>query len=87
MDTKLNFTDTTPPKDITNLLMTRDEFDFTSTYYYSTRKMERQEKLQKLTSFLSKRNIPVTDAIRKDIDALKEEVKYYESKSIIGNTK
>lgn len=67
--------------------MTKDEFDFTSTYYYSTRKMEVQEELQKLTSFLSKHNIPLTDAIKKDIDTLKDQIKFYESKSIIGTNK
>jgi hypothetical protein len=80
METKLDITDTTTPKDITKLLMTKDEFDFTSTYYYSTRKMEVQEEVQKLTAFLSKHNIPVTDAIKKDIAALKEQIKFYESK-------
>jgi arginine repressor len=87
METKLDITDTTTPKDITKLLMTKDEFDFTSTYYYSTRKMEVQEELQKLTSFLSKHNIPVTDAIKKDIAVLKDQIKFYESKSIIGTNK
>lgn len=67
--------------------MSKDEFDFTSTYYYEIRKMEVQEELQKLMSFLDKHNIPVTDSIRKDIDELKGRVKYYEGKSIIGNNK
>lgn len=31
--------------------MSKDEFDFTSTYYYEIRKMEVQEELQKLMSF------------------------------------
>jgi transcriptional regulator with XRE-family HTH domain len=87
LDTKPEITDTTTPKDITKLLMTKDEFDFTSTYYYSTRKMEIQEELQKLTSFLSKHNIPVIETIKKDIDSLKDQIKFYESKSIIGTNK
>jgi hypothetical protein len=87
LDIKPEITDTTTPKDITKLLMTKDEFDFTSTYYYSTRKVEIQEELQKLTSFLSKHNIPVTDAIKRDIDTLKDQIKFYESKSIIGTNK
>ena len=67
--------------------MTKDEFDFTSTYYYGIRKMEVQEELQKLTAFLDKHNILITDSIKKDMDELKSRIKYYEGKSIIGNNK
>ena len=50
--------------------------------------MEVQEELQKLTAFLDKHNIPISDSIKKDIDELKGRIKYYyESKSIIGNNK
>ena len=56
-------------------------------YYYGIRKMEVQEELQKLTAFLDKHNIPISDSIKKDIDELKGRVKYYEGKSIIGNNK
>ena len=65
--------------------MTKDEFDFTSTYYYSLRKAEVQEELQKLTSFLNRHNIDMTDSIRKEVEELKEQIRYYEGKSIIGN--
>ena len=74
-------------KYISSLLVTKDEFDFTSTYYYGIRKMEVQEELQKLTAFLDKHNIPISDSIKKDIDELKGRIKYYEGKSIIGNNK
>lgn len=87
LDTKLKVTDKTTPKDITKLLMTKDEFDFTSTYYYANRKMEAQEELQKLNSFLDKHSIKITDSIKKDIEDLKSQIKYYESKSIIGTKK
>ena len=84
---KIEITDKTTPKDISKLLMTKDEFDFTSTYYYGIRKMEIQEELQKLSSFIDKHNISVTDAIKSDIQELKDKIKYYESKSIIGTNK
>ena len=58
-----------------------------STYYYGIQKMEVQEELQKLTAFLDKHNIPISDSIKKDIDELKGRIKYYENKSIIGNNK
>lgn len=87
LETKIEITDKTTPKDISKLLMTRDEFDFTSTYYYGIRKMEIQEELQKFSSFIDKHNIPVTDAIKSDIQELKDKIKYYESKSIIGTNK
>lgn len=87
LETKIDITDSTTPKDISKLLMTKDEFDFTSTYYYSIRKMEMQEELQKLSSFIDKHNITVTDAIKSDMQELKDKIKYYESKSIIGTNK
>ena len=87
LETDVHITDKTTPKDVARVLMTKDEFDFTSTYYYGIRKMEVQEELQKLTAFLDKHNIPISDSIKKDIDELKGRVKYYEGKSIIGNNK
>lgn len=87
LESAITITDKTTPKDVARVLMSKDEFDFTSTYYYGIRKMEVQEELQKLMSFLDKHNIPVTDSIKKDIDELKGRVKYYEGKSIIGNNK
>lgn len=87
LESEITITDKTTPKDVARVLMSKDEFDFTSTYYYGIRKMEVQEELQKLMSFLDKHNIPVTDSIKKDIDELKGRVKYYEGKSIIGNNK
>ena len=87
LETDVHITDKTTPKDVARVLMTKDEFDFTSTYYYGIRKMEVQEELQKLTAFLDKHNIPISDSIKKDIDELKGRIKYYESKSIIGNNK
>lgn len=87
LESEITITDKTIPKDVARILMSKDEFDFTSTYYYGIRKMEVQEELQKLMSFLDKHNIPVTDSIKKDIDELKGRVKYYEAKSIIGNNK
>lgn len=68
LDKDLKVTDKTTPKDITKRLMTKDEFDFTSTYYYSLRKAEVQEELQKLTSFLERHDIDMTDLIRKEVD-------------------
>ena len=87
LETDIHITDKTTPKDVARVLMTKDEFDFTSTYYYGIRKMEVQEELQKLTAFLDKHNIPISDSIKKDIDELKDRIKYYEGKSIIGNNK
>lgn len=87
LETKIKITDKTTPKDISKLLMTKDEFDFTSTYYYSIKKAEVQEELQKLSSFMGKHNIPITESIKRDIQELKEQIKYYESKSIIGTNK
>lgn len=87
LETDIHITDKTTPKDVARVLMTKDEFDFTSTYYYGIRKMEVQEELQKLTAFLDKHNIPISDSIKKDIDELKGRIKYYEGKSIIGNNK
>ena len=87
LETDIHITDKTTPKDVARVLMTKDEFDFTSTYYYGIRKMEVQEVLQKLTAFLDKHNIPISDSIKKDIDELKGRIKYYENKSIIGNNK
>ncbi len=84
LETDIHITDKTTPKDVARVLMTKDEFDFTSTYYYGIRKMEVQEELQKLTSFLDKHNISISDSIKKDIDELKGRIKYYEGKSIIG---
>lgn len=85
LDKNIKLTDKATPKDITRQLMTKDEFDFTSTYYYSLRKAEVQEELQKLTSFLNRHNIDMTDSIYKEVEELKEQIRYYESKSIIGN--
>lgn len=51
LETDVHITDKTTPKDVARVLMTKDEFDFTSTYYYGIRKMEVQEELQKLTAF------------------------------------
>jgi len=87
LETKIDIMNNTTPKDISKLLMTKDEFDFTSSYYYSIRKMEVQEDLQKLSSFIDKHNITVTDAIKSDMQELKDKIKYYESKSIIGTNK
>lgn len=87
LESEIEVTDKTTSKDVARILMTKDEFDFTSTYYYGIRKMEVQEELQKLMFFLDKHNIPITDSIKKDIDELKSRVKYYEGKSIIGNNK
>ena len=74
LETDVHITDKTTPKDVARVLMTKDEFDFTSTYYYGIRKME-------------KHNIAISDSINKDIDELKGRIKYYEGKSIIGNNK
>lgn len=85
IDKDLKITDKSTPKDITRQLMTKDEFDFTSTYYYSLRKAEVQEELQKLTSFMNRHNIEITELIFKEIEELKAQVSYYERKTIIGN--
>ena len=87
LESEITITDKTTPKDVARVLMSKDEFDFTSTYYYGIRKMEVQEELQKLMSFLDKHNIPVTDSIKKYMKEVKGRVKYYEGKSIIGNNK
>lgn len=47
LETGVHITDKITPKDVERVLMTKDEFDFTSTYYYGIRKMEVQEELQK----------------------------------------
>lgn len=85
LEKDLKITDKTTPKDIARQLMTKDEFDFTSTYYYSLRKAEVQEELQKLTSFMNRHNIEITELIFKEIEELKAQVSYYERKTIIGN--
>lgn len=87
LETKVKISEKTTPKDISKLLMTKDEFEFTSSYYYGIRKMETQEELQKLLSFLDKHNIAVSDSIKRDIEDIKEQIRYYESKSIIGANK
>ena len=86
-DIPIELTDKTTPKDITRLLMTKDEFDFTSAYYYSIKKAQVQEELQKLSSFIEKHNIQKTPSIQKDIEELQDKIRYYESKSIIGGNK
>ncbi|MDR3058734.1 MAG: helix-turn-helix domain-containing protein [Prevotella sp.] len=86
-DIPIELTDRTTPKDITRLLMTKDEFDFTSAYYYSIKKAQAQEELQKLSSFIEKHRIEKTPFIQKDIEELQDKIKYYESKSIIGGNK
>lgn len=85
LDQDIKITDETTPKDITRQLMTKDEFDFTSTFYYSLRKAEVQEELQKLTSFMNRHSIEMTDSLHKEIDELKEQIHYYKVRSIIGN--
>ena len=85
LDKGIKITDITTPKDVTKQLMTKDEFDFTSTYYYSLRKVDVQEELYKLTSFLNRHGIDMTDSIRKEIEELKEQIRYYAGRSIIGN--
>ena len=84
LEEKIEITDATTAKDISKLLMTKDEFDFTSTYYYSIIKMQVQEEFQRLNSFLDKHQIPKTTSVEKEIQELKDKIKYYESKSIIG---
>lgn len=85
LDQDIKITDETTPKDITRHLMTKDEFDFTSTYYYSLRKAEVQEELQKLTSFMNRHNIEVTELISQEVEELQAQIGYFEGKSIIGN--
>lgn len=87
LETEIKITDKTTPKDISKLLMTKDEFDFISSYYYSIRKIEVQLELQKLSSFMEKHNITITKSIEKDMQELRDQIKYYESKSIIGANK
>ncbi|MCD8032243.1 MAG: helix-turn-helix domain-containing protein [Bacteroides sp.] len=87
LETKINITDKTAPKDLTKLLMSKDEFEFTSSYYYGIRKMQTQEELHKIISFLDKHKIPVSDSIKQDMEDLKQQIRYYESKSIIGANK
>ncbi|GAB6010248.1 hypothetical protein [Dysgonomonas reticulitermitis] len=81
---KIELMDNATPKDITRLLMTKDEFDFTSAYYYSIKKGQAQEELQKLSSFIEKHCIPKAASIEKEIQDMKGKIRYYESKSIIG---
>jgi hypothetical protein len=83
-DIPIELSDKTTPKDITRLLMTKDEFDFTSAYYYSIRKSQAQNELQKLSSFTERHNIQITPSIEKEMEELKDKIRYYESKSIIG---
>lgn len=87
LERKIELTNNTNPKDICKLLMTKDEFNFTSAYYYSIKKGQAQEELQKLSSFIDKHNIPVTESIKRDIRELNDKIKHYESKSIIGTNK
>lgn len=87
LDQDIKITDETTPKDITRQLMTKDEFDFTSTYYYSLRKAEVQEELQKLTSFINRHNIEETELISQEVEELQAQIGYFEGKSIIGNHK
>lgn len=87
LERKIELTNNTNPKDISKLLMTKDEFNFTSAYYYSIKKGQAQEELQKLSSFMDKHNIPVTESIKRDIRELNDKIKHYESKSIIGTNK
>lgn len=82
--TRIEITDETTPKDIARLLMTKDEFDFTTAYYSSIKKMQYQEELQRLLSFIGKHNIERTPSIEKDIEELQDKIRYYEAKSIIG---
>ncbi|MDR1091034.1 MAG: helix-turn-helix transcriptional regulator [Prevotella sp.] len=83
-DIPIELSDKTTPKDITRLLMTKDEFDFTTAYYYSIKKTQAQEELQKLSSFIGKHDIQITPSIEKEIQELKDKIRYYEMRSIIG---
>lgn len=84
MEQEIEITDITTPKDISKLLMTKDEFDFTSAYYYSVKKSQAQEELQKLSSFIEKHRIERTPSIQKEVEELQDKIRHYESKSIIG---
>jgi len=83
-DIPIELSDKTTPKDITRLLMTKDEFDFTSAYYYSIRKSQAQAELQKLSFFIGRHGIQITPSIEKELGELKDKIMYYENKSIIG---
>lgn len=83
---KMELSDKTTPKDITRLLMTKDEFDFTSAYYYSIKRAQAQEELHQLFSFIERHKIQMTPSIEKDMQDLKDKIRYYESKSIIGGS-
>lgn len=87
IDTPVEITETTTPKDVTKLLMTKDEFDFTSAYYYGMRKMEAQEEYQNYKNFLNRHNIQPTDKMKLELEELESKIKHYESMSIIGNIK
>jgi hypothetical protein len=65
-------------------MMTKDEFDFTSAYYYSIKKTQAQEELRKLSSFIGKHDIQMTPSIEKEIQDIKDKIRYYEMRSIIG---
>jgi hypothetical protein len=86
-DIPIELTDKTTAKDITRLLMTKDEFDFTSAYYYSIKKGQAQEELQQLSTFIEKHGIQKTPSIEKDIEELQDKIRYYEGKSIIGGSR
>lgn len=86
-DIPIELTDKTTPKDITRLLMTKDEFDFTSAYYYSIKKGQAQEEFQKLSSFIEKHHIQKTASMEKDMRELQDKIRNYESKSIIGGNR
>lgn len=84
-ESKIEVTDQTTPIDITKQLMTKDEYDFTSTYYSSIKKMQLQEELYKLTAFIDRYHVKMTNTLKQEIQDLKDRIKYYEAKSIIGN--
>lgn len=84
LETKIKITNKTTPKDVSKLLMTKDEFDFTSSYYYSIKKMEVQEELQRLSSFMEKHNIQRTASIEKDIQDLKDQINTMNPKVLLG---
>lgn len=86
-ESKIEVTDQTTPIDITKQLMTKDEYDFTSTYYSSIKKMQLQEELYKLTTFIDRHHVKMTNTLKQEIQDLKDRIKYYEAKSIIGNNK
>ncbi|NDV67892.1 helix-turn-helix domain-containing protein [Dysgonomonas sp. 25] len=83
-ESKIEVTEETTPIDLTKLLMTKDEYDFTSTYYSSIKKMQLQEELYKLTTFIDRYHVKMTNTLKQEIQDLKDRIKYYESKSIIG---